>query len=158
MSLKVDAFVGAFGIPRTLEKFYLIVEDFPTTMIRCSECDLPTQEVTVSKMWYAGKAFCIPTAVQETGVINCTLIEDSYLNVAKIITHLQNRWNGDAVWFTQLRIMLMDQITGVIPIQRYSINDAFLEKCSAPQLSWEGSTQVLKYKVTFRYSTSVRSR
>lgn len=157
MSLKVDTFKGFIQYPKTVDKYLVVFMDYPSMSFSASEATIPTQEYTEDTIWWCGKPMKVPTSQQESGVFTCTLIEDVKLSVARFITMLQHRFNGTGASLQEIQVCIMDQFTGAIPIQKYVIKDAYLQKYEPKPLKSDGATEVMSYQLTFHYSYSSRS-
>lgn len=157
MSLKVDVFKGFNPYPHTVDKYTVAFVNYPGLIFAASEATIPTQEYTEETVWWCGKPLRFPTSQQELGVFECTLVETSSLSIAEFITKQQYLWNGQQVFGQEIHVSIMDQFTGAVPIQRYVIKDAFLQKIEPPKLRYEGATEVMTYHLTFKYSNSYRS-
>lgn len=157
MSLKVSAFTAALPVPKTVDKFYVILPGSTRSLFTVSAASLPFANRTEGAIWFLGRKLTVPLSEQVDGEWTCTLEEDAAMHGAALISLLERMILDKKCYFGDLIIGVTDQLTGEYPQLTCTLHNAWLKSAKAVSLDWSKPTDKLSYELTFVYSSITRS-
>ena len=153
MSLKLVSFQTTNQYPKTQEKFYVYFSGLTIPTLKVCDCILPFEHQVTNEINIYGVKYRFPVAVEYDQEWSCSLIEDHQLRGLKTINNLEARIKPWCYHATDIHIFLTDQGTGSIPKLNCTLKNAYLSKVEPVQLDWKSATEVVRYRLTFTYST-----
>lgn len=147
----------AVPIPKTLEKFYILLPNNNHSMLYVSAASFPFQRHTEGKISFLGRSISLPTSKEVDGTWTCDYEENFALTGAMTISDLERQINETYIAKNSyIKVVLTDQFTGMIPQQMVRLNHAWLQSVEPLRLDWSKPTEVVKWRLTFKYSSLKR--
>ena len=170
MSYKATAFSTAYLGPQFLNRFAVYIPHIYTSPLFVSSASLPSETHPENKIFVSGQPLRLPSRLQVPGSWVCTLEENMISSSAAQLRILKEKSNLDSsvgffknthkldkrlnVKLQDIYIFLLDSATGLIPVNGCLLKYAWLQSIEPVQLN-ASSTDVLKWKLTFSYSSIV---